>query len=618
MSLTKVTNSMIFNNAIAAIDYISPANKALVLNGTSTDDATEALQNAIDDASEFGNGVTTVYVDGLFNIGLIEPKSNVKIEGRGPIAKIVINNPTTGSDGSGVSGFFANQKTITNFHLSKLTIDGNRIANATNKFDAIVQFRDCTLSNFSAKKCVFLDPLEDFIRVVNENTNHPSKGIDVIECKFIGTKFNLNGINNYPGNALRTWNRFNPDSNYGVKTISEVKFINNYVEKCRTAADIKRGTQDFIVSGNHTFDLMDCDHSVDGSFNGILSNNLCSTSPGFNAISFAGGTNTNYIEIQGEQIVIANNVCEQNGVGKVNGILITDYGTPEESGLGHQSVRISVENNVVNNVNQVSLKFINAYNSKVNNNIAVDENAHSIAIDSGTGRNDEFGNPFVSKNVSIANNTCGSSIVIGGEKHSYSGNINLNGQDPFSFSSFTALNPVSDSANMFVLGGYSELNTNTDLNLSGSGQNNVVDFIHFEESLEASTAPYDTVNAITAVDTSTSALRELVYSRKLSAKINDKFFVKISLKQNSSSNGCCIIVQERDSSDAVTATEFYGLVSIPSDWSDYMCVHEVSNSTTAYINVKFAPAASFNFPTSTGNTDVAKFKIGRIPQGQNH
>jgi len=586
--------------------------------GDGVTDDTAAIQAAIDYASSFSDGITDVYFSGVFNIILIEPKSNVRLVGVGPFAKIVINNPTTGSATSGVTGLYAESKTITDFHLLNLVIDGNRIANGTNRFEAIVQFRDCTLTRFSAKNCIFYDPMEDFIRILNQSTNSISKDIEVSGCKFIGTKFNLAGIGPYPGNALRTFNIFNVASNYGTKTIFNVRFINNYCEKIRTGADIKRGVAGFIVSDNYTYDMMDCDHSVDGSFKGVISNNICSTSSGFDAVAFAGGTNTNYIEVQGEYIVIANNVCEQNGVGKTNGIFITDYGRPEEAGVGHVSIGITVENNNVNNVNVITYKFSNPHKSKINNNLALDSNVWSIAIDSGITRNDSLGNPLVSENVSITNNVCASSIITAGTKHSYGGNVDTNGQDPFRFPSGTLLNPVATLANMFVVSGYSELNTNTDLEISGAAPNNVIGFNNPEAATVASTIPYDTTNAITAVDTSTTNVRAVEYGRKLSAKQNDKFFVKVSAKQNSSTGGCSVIVQEFDSSDVVTTTAFYGLAVIPSDWTDYMCVHRVSEATTAYVLVKLVPATAFNNPTATGNTDFAKLKIGRTPQGLNY
>lgn len=62
--------------------------------------------------------------------------------------------------------------------------------------------------------------------------------------------------------------------------------------------------------------MYDCHHSCDGAFNIVIDNITCNTNSNFNE-----GTATNFIEIQGENVIVTNVTGNGNDITK-QGILL--------------------------------------------------------------------------------------------------------------------------------------------------------------------------------------------------------------------------------------------------------------------------------------------------------
>lgn len=593
--------------------FVSPAMFGAIGDGVVDD--TDAVQAAIDAASA-ATGVVE-FGAGTFSIGIITPKSNVTLVGGGAATTVVVQQPSAANI---FTGFYLNGGQLENFHVRDVRFDGNRVANPVNPVNKIFYFRTNAASDFIRDvtwgNCEFIDAQEDFIRVLSSVVATVER-VYAYRCSFRGTKLGLAGTGgNYPGNAFRFINVAGGlASNYGVTAGRFMGVIDCYAERIRTLGDFKRGSSFITIQGCKTKDMYDCHHSVDGAIGGIITGNGHYVSPGFDA-TVHGGTNTNSLEIQGEDIVVDDNVMLSDGARVTTGILITDYGYPEEGGVGHRSKNIKIINNTLRHIEGVGIKVINGVSCSVKGNSIEDvASGHAVAIDSGNARTDGT-SALTAESCFVGGNTMRDvplGVKLSGKNHVYSPNLDENGQDYFYMPGESLYNALT-YADIAVVGGSPQINPNPHLVLNGAGPDNLIDFTNDEGAMVSADKPLTAVRGVTLRDTSTTANREASSVRLVPAKRGDRLYFRVWVKKGTA-NYCSVLVQELNSSGSLLLSKFHGIDDTPIDWTEVVTTHKVVNPDTKFLRISLVPATLSNAPASVGSTSFANFRVSRTMLG---
>lgn len=234
---------------------------------------------------------------------------------------------------------------------------------------------------------LFLNRFQDYLGIRN---------VSITNCSLIGDP--TQPTQSQAANLVRFFGNhqiFLP-RNYGKVYYEGVSVTNCYAEYGRTLADMKRGGRNVIVYGNKAYNMYDIPFSIDGCYSGsIVSNTIDADSTFF--LTYGSSS----IEVQGENILVGSNQIRRS---KVHGILITDYGYPDEGGVGHNSRNITITGNSISRAGDMGIKTINVIGGLISDNYINFAKTRSISIDNGTGRVDTLGALLKSKFVSIFSN----------------------------------------------------------------------------------------------------------------------------------------------------------------------------------------------------------------------
>lgn len=566
-----------------------------------------------------------VSVDKFYTLGQLQIVPGMSLTGTGPGSSgFVLSPPTAAVSGGETANFYIppDSENISDVYIGNMAIDGGRNANPTIQYHhcfGVWAAADKVHSNFKFENVSFKNAGEDFIRFTALSTTAKIENIDVVGCAF-KTDDDKIGLPGYSaassGSAVRTITAYSPYAAYGDRTIRGVSVVDCRAEKIRTLADLKRGTYSSSVSKCFTVDMFDCHHSCDGAFNLVFSDLTC-----FTHSDFTGGTATNFIEVQGEGVIVNNVTGDANDYTKI-GIQVTDYGLPAESNVGHSSVNVMISNVRIRNAAGDGIKVMNGINCSVTDCCIMGCQGHSLLITSGNSRLASVGGDYLKGYNNTYDNISGSGwsypVKSQGNQVVRGRVINAQGQDDI-YMPGQVLRIASDDYGAW----YSKhqprnIIPNPLLEITGASTSNLKWFnnsIAYDQVVAAASAPTDCPVAVTVSDTSSTSLREIQYY-KIPAKQNDIFYARISVKYNTAASFGLVIKEYDSSGSQIGSSVFYTCpMASLTTWTDLVAKHVVSGSGTASISVGILPAGGTNVASNTGATYIANFRFGRSPFG---
>jgi hypothetical protein len=613
------------NNVVPPdVDTVSVLNGIKVLNiqkdfgatGRIADDCddTDAFQTAIDTATLTGD---PIYLpNGTYCVSSVNLASNVRFIGESNTHTIIKSLPITGFNNPSTfyKGFSAGS--IENVSFEKLMFDGDRASSTDNAHNVIgiLLTNTETIKNLRVEKCVFKNVKQDAIRIIgNPGGSVMSDNIRVTNSHFIGGEDS--DASDFFSDAVRIelYDQDYPVSGgaYGEIFIQNISIENCYAENIRTLADVKRGCKNFIVTSCITKNMHDCHYSVDGSFNGIISNCVGSMEAGF-----VPATGTNFIEVQGEQISIDGVSFDGNFITQ-RGIQITDYGTSAENGVGHVSKRIQINNANLANIVDQGIKLINANDARITNCTVDSVGHHPIIIDSGIARVDENSNPLTSKNVFLSGNVfskAGLGIGIVGTGHILGdGNLNEFGSTPLQIGSSGLV--TKNETDFTVTSRGREYNPNPNMYVNGSTTR--VDHFNTGETgrtLDVNNKPAGAAGSVVLEDNSSSTLGVVQMDEVIPATKGQVIHLSIFGQQSGANTAFSLVVQEYNGGSFISST-FYGTTYLSTSWKNFICNHKVINASTNNLVVQIVPSTNFNYAPATGSVAVAQFAVSDRPLG---
>lgn len=391
---------MILCLSFCALFTASSAQKIIVTNvkasgavGDGVTDDTRAFQDAIN------KGGTITIPAGRYKLSSCVLKSDIVIKGSKG-ATIVCNDikgPTNQSGTFNIMG--TDGKVFKNIVIDGLAFEMNA-PYTYNKYPACILFKaskNALFQNLLFQNLVFKSPSDNAVLLVASQWKVGFDGVKMLNCKGYGS---ANPKKYTVANLIRIINNTDPNSSYGVITAKNIYIANCYAKYLRTLADIKRGCSKVLVENNVTENMHDCHHNIDGSFNCKFTNNRSTMDQYF--LDHQALTGVNFIEVQGENIEITNNQIDKQ---KQHGIFISDYGLPEEKGVGHTSRNVLIQGNTINESEGNGIKVLNGVNVVIENNIIKNVKYWDIDIDSKTGRKGRNGSPLSADSVVVRNNT---------------------------------------------------------------------------------------------------------------------------------------------------------------------------------------------------------------------
>lgn len=583
-----------------------------------------ALIAAMTYVSGLGGG--EVYVPpGPRTFSLVPPMSNVTICGRRGMVSLKQVQPGTNTP----TGFYkaSGGGSITNFHVRDIGIDGGRVSAPANTTNHVFWF-DCgageSVSNVSFDRVDFKNAQQDCIRVTaSSTTSGVSSKITVRNCTAITETASLfEGTNKTACDLLRleqTWDYASGGNGYGQVFFKHIEVSGCYGYQIRTLADLKRGCAFFVVANNRTQDMYDCHLSVDGGFDGVIRGNVGEVA----STTTIASTFSDFIECQGERISITGNLIDAGGkLG--SGIFVTDYGRPQElaggHNVGHQSVSVRVEGNIVKNVTVNALRLLNALYSTIGHNTVEQCGASPATIESGTGRYASDGVTLLQAQgchvggVKSKGAVVGTKINAGAIACTLAPCLDENGED------FIAMSSVLGAAatwGNFVSVNPSEFSPNPSLIFSGTAANNLLGFDpdFYPAVLAATTRPPSGAPGVILNDDTAAVTRIAWLGRHPNVKQGSRCYARFWMKQGTSTPApsAGIVFQELDSSGAFLSTTYY-VIAPPASWTEYVMGYQVQNASAAALRIGLAIAGQ---PVAnTGNTEFADFRVSRHAIGK--
>ena len=563
------------------------------------------LQNVINYCS---SNKTVMYIpDGKFYFYNLVPKSNVTIIGNGDSSILAQIQPTTGIF-TGIKFEPRSGEVLENFKISNLLIDGNRLSSPAYPYNNSIFFKLYYghAINIEFNNVNFINNQRNAIVFASYSINGMAKGIKVTNCKMNGKDIG-NGAN-ISGDLIRLESVNYSDGNYGQIRFRDIEITNNYAEEIRTLADVKRGCSNFIVSNNITKNMLDCHHSVDGSYNGQVVNNSGEVLSSF---SSSVASFTNFIEVQGENILIANNTGDGGGLVR-DGVFVTAYGHPDEpektssNNFGHQSINVKVHNNSFTNLTGSGHRLMQVINGVCTENSTTNATNYSVAIESGVGGYTDASNvPFIAKANIIDNNKSKNcrlgTAIIKGIDHFIGSNTDEYGQENITY----------------YAGQYSkrhnELNLNPTLRLKSTGvRNNIENFLsaNYPEAILAF-ADVVGLNYATEINDDSTEVQRQARIGRYAAKQNDIFHFRYWVKAGTNTEaGSAISINEYDSSNNFLVAAFLGQYN-PSVYTEYIKKYKVQNANCSYVVLSLCPGGSYSTATVTGSTIFGNVRISK-------
>jgi hypothetical protein len=606
------------------IDTVTVINGERVINIQTDYGVTGQFSNDCDDTQQFQAAIDAATVSGMpiylpngtYCVSTVYLASNVKFIGESNTHTIIKSLPAIGTNNPSTFYKPFSWGSVENIAFENLKFDGDRsnASHSSQNVIGILLVNTETIKHLRVNNCIFTNVKNDAIKIVgNPGGSAISTDIRVSNSSFLGNAGD--STTNHFMDAVRLEMYDDDMFDYGRKIFENIVVENCYAEYIRTLADLKRGCSNFLVTSCITKDMHDCHHSVDGSFNGIITDCVGSMTP-----SFVSQTGTNFIEVQGEDVTIADVVFNGNFVTK-NGIVVTDYGTDEEwkqDTLGHISKNIIVDNCNLKNLQFQGIKFINVQYSKISNCSVHNTGYQPYVVDSGTsGRQGPDDVLLTSRNVYLNNNlftNSGMGISLLGHNHVLGeGNINEYGSTPLEQGSTSLIANTETSFSVTSHG--VEYNQNPNLFI-----NPVTTRINFfntgkeDRVFDTSDAPLNGVGSVLLEDDLTNSLSAVQMDNKIAATYGKAIHFSICARHLSENTGVSfsIVVQEFNGSTFISYT-FYGTTSLATTWKKFVGNHKVKDQDTNNLIIQIVPATHINDNQVMGAVKVAAFKISDRP-----
>lgn len=571
-----------------------------------------AIQACIDAVSQAGGGIAYVPPP-VFQFNAVQMKNNVVLRVDGTLQQAQTSAMQTGFYKAAGAG------SLSNFRVyGHGLIDGARVANPGNRYNAIFSVEvgaGEALENFDVSGIRMQDAQDHFIRIIATHVTARADGVYVGgNCSFVTTpaKRSLGGTSSPVSmDAVRceqAWDYGSAGNGYGGVNFRNIRITHARAESIRTLADLKRGCANFIVADCDTLNMYDCHHSVDGGFDGYIGRLTCRHEASYTGPS----TLTNFIEVQMERGVIEGVIAHGGGLVH-SGIFITDYGRPQENGIGHPSVGVTVKGSSVKGITGNAYRILNGNNCRLIESYCEDIGGHVASVESGAGRTDGT-NPLTASACmvdGISSKNAALGVKFAGTNHVKGVNPDENGQD------YLYCPGLADAAvygNFLNKGGFANLCPNPWLEINPAN-NKLKWFIDpAVTSTLAATKPINAPQAVMINDDTTGNIRQHTVDSFVPAAKGTRISVRLGVKKNTATS-FAIVVQEYDAAGTYISNTFYGTTNVPTAWGEVMLSHKAVADNVGYLRVGLIPAASSNDATTVNATDVAYLRIARVAIG---
>lgn len=559
--------------------------------GDGVTDDTYAIQRAIDTSNY------VYFPAGVYCFSNLKLRSDIYMLGNNTTLKCLDNSKSTNT--GAIVPNFTNKK-LENVTIENFIFDGDKENIVGEYYDIIGLFalNDETIENVRILNCHFKEFREDAIRFMySKNAN--VKNIVINGCVFDGV------TNNKPSlNAIR----FVIDDyvdNYGIYPATNISIVNCTAKMCRTLADIKRGCRNVIVNNCFTHNMNDCHNSIDGGKDIIISNIVSSMDA-----NFTPTTGANFIEIQGENVTINNLIG--NGAGVVrDGVQVTDYGHPDENGLGHVSKFITFNGCKISNITRNGFNVVNGENVRVSNCTVENAGVHSFAFANGEGRNDKNGNKLkggLNYCTTCTQLNCTYGITA---KNAITDDIILHIDNVKNENGYLSIYNTEE----IMIKPKFKIVTNDVLNLNSEMLLNNGELTYYllsNASCEAfNEVPHGKYNAIKLIDSNASKLGECQCAIRFPVKLHDRFTFVINGLKTGENTYFSILIKEYKGTTWLANT-FVSSQYLDNLWCEFIGQFEIKNSETDNIHVCIIPASSYNNPSAIGSIAISDFKILKV------
>ena len=583
--------------------------------GDGVTDDTAAIQAAIVVAAAI-NG-HPFFPPGVYLYSTLTVYSDVTLCGPGGTAATLRQIQPTNA----AAGFLkaAGAGSLAHFHVRDLAFDGARVATPGNIYTHVFDIELAageSVADVSWENCDFRDAQCDFIRIHSNAATGTGARIRVVGNRFQTTaaKRSLGGtayVVSMDAVRIEYENAGNTPGTYGTAPFTDIEVTGNYAESIRTLGDLKRGCKSFIVAQNRSVNMYDCHQSVDGGFDGIITDNVGRTDAGYTPT-----TTGNFIEVQGERVSVHDNAVDGGGVLRW-GIMISDYGRPEETvgaghQLGHPSSGVIVSKNTIRNVTTHGVRLINARACAALDNFIDTVGVYPVVIEAPGTSYDGTDTVLAPLACRISGNSSKAAVrgvsASAGSGHIVGLNPDENGQD-------YVYQPGMALASTYGLSrrdaAHQELNPNPLLLFAGSAANNLLLFgaTYYPAAAAAVTAPAGVPRATTLNDESAASLRQHQIGQDVPATAGTRIYGRLWIKKNTATS-CCILVQEYTAGVGFLSSAYIAIAS-PVAWTEYVWSYLATQPTCGLLRVSIIPASAGNYVTDTGTTDFANVRLAR-------
>lgn len=424
------------------------------------------------------------------------------------------------------------------------------------------------------------------------------------------------------------------DAAYGRINFVDSVYAYNKCSSIRTAGDMKRGSQRAWILFNETYSMHDCHHSVDGAFDWVVTGNMGEQAS-------AVGTNTNFIEFQGERGLISFNSFNGGG-NTLDGIFGHDYqgpwGTPGGHGEhGQVSKLITIEGNTIRNVAHSAMRLLNIWGGAVRGNTISDCGYYGVLHAVGASRYASDGTTrLYGKSMNTGGNyidsvgtdaaflnqkpgvSCQHSNAVPWYPDVLGSNRDASGRENYYVPSGVArtVGPSVGAATTYCRfvreHAHLELNPNRWLDVatattvkfwdnSGGGQLSAATQI-----TAAANLPWNVPQAATLSDAD-GTLRTARLISGLAVSAGDVVYVRFRLRRNTSTAEG-LLVQEKTGTAGFLTSNYIAMDIAPTNWTEYLARFLVTQGDNCQISL--VPATNFNNAAATGASDWADVRIG--------
>lgn len=526
-------------------------------DGTHATETTSAISNALASAPtlDFGTG-RTYLTNG------VELKSYSKIIGTSTLKFV---------DNGALGAFYNNNKNLANVLIDGITFDAGGVTflGSINQNPRIINLQNTgnlnIVSDITLSKCKFKN-----LKIDSIYSYGGANKITVIHCEFYG---DISDGTYSLADGVRLETSYSTVG-YGTAVHTGVSTIGCYSYNVRTLADYKRGTADSVIENNIAIDSTDVAYSIDNAFNIIAVGNYAKNSTAFTL--YASASNLRGFEVQGEKILISNNILIGGDNTVSRGIMISQYGHPSDT--YHQSKNIIISNNIVDYFYQ-GVRLIDTANCTIKNNTITNTGAQRITLEHSA-----------ASNFNPSGNVVDGNFTDGGFASSVDTTSRWINNSPNLFSTGTSFSGQTFNRLLF---------SNPHLDITAGVINNTTGG---ESVVAGSSLPPDYYIHQSALlsDTNTTGLAAIALNRLYPVPtIHVGLWIK-----NISATPSSLLFQEYDSSNTFLKSTYVDLV-YSATWKFVSVSYLKTSANWAYTKVSIVPATNYNNPSATGSCEIA-------------